>query len=195
MGADGLALLSGAETRHQAIRSLGSTDRWLRGKLEGGQTFHLVVFERPPTFVLATWDNILDLAGNVFPNIKPKLEAHRAAIQEKSFDEIQQLARSEWGESFLFYDAVEVRGMSDPRCFDEHRLEQASGTLWEVRSFLYHMFGVSDLFAGTGRTTHPDCRDSCNEYLTENVLISELPGAVTMPWITSLNDLDSTDDS
>jgi hypothetical protein len=179
MGGGGLNLFL-KQSHIQALRSLGSEDRWIRKRLEIGRRFRLGVFYRSDECVPATWDGILSLINNYYPkSISIKIWRHADALKRMSFDEIEARAQLSYLQGTSYYDINElaVNGYSaDPRFMSEKRFLECEGTLEECRGFLYNRLGLTRLFDGSGFTKDLNGRLHVREYLQPNVPVRDLPG-------------------
>jgi hypothetical protein len=179
MGGDGLNLFL-KQSNIQALRSLGGEDRWIRKRLEIGRRFCLGVFYRSDQCVPATWDGILSLIDNYYPNsISMKIRRHIDTLKRMSFDEIDARARLSYlhGASYFDINELAVNGYSaDPRFMSEEKFLECEGTLEECHGFLYNRLGLTRLFDGSGFTKDLNGQLHVREYLHPNVPVRDLPG-------------------
>jgi hypothetical protein len=204
MGGDGLKVFV-TKPLITAMRELGWEDKWIRAKLESGATFRLGIFPISAS-ERATWDGVVRTVERSYPvAISSKVAPHRAALGERTFESIEAEARrggGEGGAAFLgeeagssYYDINEAaRGgaSADPRFMSEERIAASSGSLPQVRGFLYNCLGLSLLFNGDGWTKTGDGQRGVKEYLVKNVPVGNIPGAGHryLPMEVSLADLE-----
>lgn len=100
----------------------------------------------------------------------PDLERQLSALKSKSFNEIEAMAPAKFA-------TIHQRGKSDPNYITEERLLASGGELWKVRSFLYHQFRLTELFAGTGFTQRADGARGAAEFVMLNRALRDLADA------------------
>jgi nicotinamidase-related amidase len=163
MGPDGLESMLGKDG-YDMLVTIGYEPDYLRHKVEQGNEFKLVVLEEG-TAKLATWDNTLDIVGEVYPDIAQLLERHRDALKNTSFEEIEKAA------GYQFLD-VEKIGKVDSRFMTHERLRESAGSLADVRAFLYFTVHLRELYRGDGFTDENGSRGPM-EYIAPNIAIAD----------------------
>lgn len=183
---DGLRMLLSQATILASFRRLGFTDSWVRAKLENGERFRLAVFPRTQA-VLATWDGIISIASEHYPaSVRDKVLSCAEALRTTPFAAIEVRAKSTYldGSTYFEINEAAVGGRSDdPRYIDTPRLasDDVIGTLEEVRGWLYHVLGCSELFDGAGWTKDADGHHVVREYLVHNRPVADFGEAFS--WI------------
>lgn len=166
LGQDGLENLLGLTGRQVLVDIIKYTDHHIQDLIAEGYQFKLAVFEgNPAEVLLATWDNTVDIAARTYPLVKDKLFARLDALKLATFQEIQQAA------TFDFYKAYKA-GDKHPDFMTYDRLQKASGTLVEVRAFLFNVLHLREPYEGTGYTG-AQC-----EYFRLNARLQDLGGAL-----------------
>jgi hypothetical protein len=167
MGPDGLESLIG-KTGFEMLIEIGYTEEHIRRKvIDEGNSFKLVVFPEGGPAKLATWDNVLDMATEAYPDVACKLNNRREEMKQVPFSAIELAA------GYRFADSDRI-GEADSRYMSFERLKNCSGTLVEVRAFLYHTLHLGELFSGDGYTYTKDGRRGLMEYLVPNRPIASL---------------------
>ncbi|CAF1004646.1 unnamed protein product [Rotaria magnacalcarata] len=178
MGGDGLSVFL-EKSNLDALRSLGTEDKWIRKKLEDGEHFRLGVFYMSTDCVSATWEGVLSLIDKHYPkSISIKIHRHADSLKQMSFDEIEARARLSFLRGASYFDINEsaVGGYSaDDRFMTEERFLQCDGTLEESRGFLYNKLGLSKLFDGSGLTKDSSGQLCVPEYLQLNIPVRDIP--------------------
>ena len=180
LGADGIAMLLDDGDVANRLRMLGFTDKWMAKKLADGNTFRLALMPASSA-VPATWDGVLDTIRQHFtPALSAKCDAHAAALRSTPFAEIQARATAGYLRGATYFDVNEAAGAlggrsKDARFMSAKRLasESTEGTLEQVRGFLYHVLGMSELFDGAGVTKTADGERAVREYLMKNRAVKE----------------------
>lgn len=161
MGPAGLKHLSG-KSAYEMLLEIGYTRDYIaRVKAEGVQ-FYLLLFAGDIKPRLATWDNVVSAASQVYPVLRDLL---RHALPQLKTMSLAQVER-QCGFALAEIDAL---GIDDPRFMNEERLLQSSQDAFAVRRFLYHCCRLSDLYAGDGLTLTFDGRRALREYVVPNL--------------------------
>lgn len=166
MGPDGLEKLLG-KSGYDMLVEIGYETAYIDRKVAEGNRFKLIVFPEGGPAKLATWENVLDVVGNVYPNVASKLARHAHGLIHTDFAEIEHVA------GFNF-SAVDKAGPTDPRYMTEERFRQSAGTLVDARAFLYFTVHLRELFSGDGYTYTADGRRGLMEYIVANKPIADL---------------------
>lgn len=172
---DGLRSFLGLSPR-EILERLGYLPEFVEAQLQAGKTFRLAVFPRPPDLVRGSWDQVLDLAGEIFPDALSNLLRHRAGLKATEFAEHVEASRGfPWQE-------VRNQGRSHPAWVGVTAMRAPEPPpLWKVRAFLFCELRLSALFAGDGFTRLPDGSPGLSEWVTRNRDLSELGEVVMIP--------------
>lgn len=170
MGSDGLEHVCGRPGR-SVLRGIGYTEEYVDRLLAEGTRFGLVVLPEVLAGArLATWDAVVDVAAEVYPEVAGALLAQREALKSRTVEELETLAGRRFADS--------AGGMT------AERFANGPQGLVNTRAFLYHTVQLRDLFSGDGFTyrTRED-RDAernpvLREYVVRNRPLGELPGHV-----------------
>lgn len=169
MDSDGLGKLEG-KSGYQQLMEVGKSPKEILDEIQNqGLRYKLVVWpgDSGPT-KQATWDNLLDMMSEQYPQVADKIQACREELKaEKTFGNWEKQAGFEFGDV--------KRG--DPRYVGYEELQQREGKPWEVRAFLYNSCNVNSLYSGDGFTKRPDGSQGVPEYIVPNLKINELPSA------------------
>ncbi|ELR15337.1 uncharacterized protein ACA1_086530 [Acanthamoeba castellanii str. Neff] len=134
---------------------------------EGRDHHHFMTLERLCLFPevqarQATWDGVLELVRDAFPEAWPHVEPHAHLLPKYTLEEVQ--AR------FTEFDihASFREGRDHHHFMTLERYLKSSGSLGHTRAFLYHEVGLSQLFHGDGFTRTEDGQVGLREYLVPN---------------------------
>lgn len=163
--AEGLRGLLG-KTGYDMLLLVGHHPQYIRTRVLEGTRYKLVVFSEREA-ILATWDNVLTLVAQIYPDLAPPCAAHGPVLRRLAFAEIEALA----GYRFRDVDQPEA-----PRFMDHARLLASEQGVWELRAFLYHSLHLREQFSGDGYTYDADGRCCVREYLLRNQRLADLAG-------------------
>lgn len=166
IGGDGLKKLLG-KTDYDRLITIGYAEDYIEYKVNGGFQFKLVVFKESETILLATWDNVAKLTSKIYPDIKKRIYSRLEELKSKKFSEIQEMA------SFSF-EEVERKGKDDPNFMTYERFKNSSGTLVDVRAFLYHTLHLRFLYSGDGYTYDELGNKGLMEHIAPNKKLVDL---------------------
>ncbi len=153
----------------EILRIVGYTDSYIRHLFDEGFHFRLAIFRAFPGILPATWENVVDLVGQIYgAQVKSILSGYVPEFKSLSFKKIEGFAPSP-------FDLVHNAGPSHPEYINENQLLQGSAELWQVRAFLYHKLRLTELFTGTGFTSRSSTSSGVPEYLLVNCLVQQLP--------------------
>jgi len=171
MGDDGLMKLLG-KNGYDMLVEIGYEPNYIEHKVADGNQFKLVVFASGTSTgaLLATWDNVVRVVGETYPDVAQKLSFHLHNFKTISFAEIEAISGFDWSD-------VDKLGAADPRYMTHDRFRQSSGSLVEARAFLYFTVHLRELFSGDGYTYTSAGVRGLSEYITANRPIQELGGA------------------
>lgn len=169
MDSDGLGKLEG-KSGYQQLMEVGKSPKEILDEIQNqGLRYKLIVWpgDSGPT-KQATWDNLLDMMAEQYPQVADKIQASRHDLKsEQNFSNWEKQAGFEFGEV--------KRG--DPRFIGYEELQQREGKPWEVRAFLYNSCNVNSLYSGDGYTKRPDGGQGVPEYIVPNLKVNDLPSA------------------
>jgi hypothetical protein len=166
MGPDGLEQLPG-RTGHDMLRTIGYAPHHIEHLVEKGMDFRLAVFPESRIARPATWDNMLDITGMVYPEVREDLLAHRDKLQQVPFAEIQQQA------GFNFHE-VDRNGATDSRYMTPERFLASPRDLTAARALLYFSVHLRELYSGDGYTHTAMGERGLQEYAILNQPLREL---------------------
>jgi hypothetical protein len=134
--------------------------------LSEGKSYKIVVF--PASSALeGTWDGVIRLGSQVYPDVAPFLKKYRPEFARLPFSVIEQMA------GYKFKDADDPRFMSH-----ENFNKRQSKGLAAVRALLYHTLHLRELFRGDGYTYDEKGNRGVREYLLPNVEVTSISGVV-----------------
>ncbi|EOD33955.1 hypothetical protein EMIHUDRAFT_423585 [Emiliania huxleyi CCMP1516] len=185
VGEEGLSMLLGAGTVEERLLRLGFEKRWIERRRAAGEAFRLALFPAEAAEP-ATWDGIFNVVRETFPEAAPKVLARAGELRALPFAELQARATAGYlrGASYFEVNEAAMAGASeDSRYLSTARLasEQCEGRVEEVRGWLYHVLGLSDLFDGAGSTVLPDGRRGVGEFLIRNRRVADFGEAFA--WV------------
>lgn len=166
MGPDALEQLPG-NSGYDVLKLIGYTKKHIAERVNAGYKFKLAVFEEGKDAQVATWDNINDLAGQTYPDIKKVLASHLDALKTTPLEEIEKQA------GFTFAEADHA-GIDDPRYMTHERFVESSQDLIATRAFYYFTLHLRELYSGDGYTYDHDGNRGVLEYIILNKPIHEL---------------------
>lgn len=162
---------------YQIVTSvLGWDAAYTRRKVEAGMKFDLVIFPESKCR-LGTWENLLDLVQETYPEIRAKIARQREALVVMT---PASLVEIEMRLGYRFID-VDERGLDDPRFMTLERYADAPDTPDAARAFLYHVVYCKEFYGGRGHTL--DCHGNTGvpEYIMPNRPLEELGAHVVIP--------------
>ena len=162
----GLASMLG-KSGYDMLITIGYEPDYIRHKIDQGNQFKLVVFPTGGAAQLATWDNMIDMVAQVYPDIADVARSFRARLKMATFAQLERTA----GFSFL---EIEKAGSDDPRFMTYERFLQSDQSLVDFRAFLYFAVHLRELYAGNGYTKQEDGPVGVPEYIIPNKPLSEL---------------------
>jgi hypothetical protein len=164
-------------TGYQIVTSvLGWDAAYTKRKVEAGLKFDLVVFPESKC-KLGTWDNLLDLVEETYPEIGAKMARHRAALVAMTPASLVEIERRQ---GYRFLDVDEL-GSCDPRFMTIERYVDAPDNADAARAFLYHVIYCKEFFGGQGHTLDGQGTTGVSEYIMPNRPLEELGAHVVIP--------------
>lgn len=164
-----------------ALVTIGYTRQYVQENLDQGVSFCLLAFAGGPRPRLATWEHVLDLSVQVYPELSRHFAAAASSLPSLTVGEVEKLCG-------FALAPVHAKGPVDERFITLERLLAIDPTGTEapvlLRRFLYHCCRLSELFSGDGytriesgpRPPLPDGRpyEGIKEYVMPNSLLLEL---------------------
>lgn len=184
MGPDGLAQLPG-KTGYEMLKAIGYTEAHIVAKVQEGNQFKLAVFPEGDVARLATWDNVIDIAADTYPDVSVGLYKHREALKMARFEGIAAQA------DFSFAEVDDI-GPTDSRHMTYERYLQSRQDLFDTRSFLYYTLHLREQFGGGGYVIDRDGNRGMLEYVAPNLPIARLGAHALLDIRVDLPDLESS---
>merc|ERR1712232_1237701 len=160
LGPLGLVDMIRATDGFEMLQLIGYDEAYIRRKVGEGERFKLVVASvDSQSGVRATWDNMLNMVQQAYPELGPKIEVHRDALKNYTYEEICSLPGG--------FDIAEAQAScpTGPNCYDSpERLAVSEGSLVQVRAFLLHTLNLNSLYSGDGWTYQEDGTRTNPEY-------------------------------
>lgn len=167
MDSQGLEELEG-KSGYQQLIQIGHTPEHIMEEVQSkGNRYKLVVWPRGGPDMSATWDNVSNLVGQLYPDVAEKVAARISELKAPEF--------STW-EDKAGYSFADVKP-GDARYVGYEELKQREGSALEVREFLYHVCHLRELYTGDGFTKKADGSRGVPEYISPNLKIADMPGA------------------
>lgn len=164
-----------------ALLTIGYTRQYVSENIEQGVSFHLLAFAGGPRPRLATWSNVMECAGQVYPELSRHFAASAPSLPFLTVSEVEKTCG-------FALAPVHANGAADERFITLDRLlavdPAGAAVPVLVRRFLYHCCRLSELFSGDGytrieggsRPVETDNRpyEGIKEYVMPNSLILDL---------------------
>lgn len=132
-----------------ALVTIGYTRQYVKENLDQGVSFRLLAFAGGPRPSLATWEHLLDLSVQVYPELSRHFAAAASSLPSLTVSEVERLCG-------FALAPVHAKGPADERFITLERLLAVDPAGAEVpvllRRFLYHCCRLSELFSGDGYT-------------------------------------------
>ena len=177
----GLAKMLG-KTGYEMCVIVGHHPDHIKGKLVTGHIYKMVAFAENEAIV-ATWDNVFKLAGEVYPDLVPLFAKYGPELKSKSYWK----ADSTGVGSFLSgieaeagYKFMDVDRQDHPTFMTHAAFLQSAKGMCELRALLYHTLHLRELYSGDGYTYDQMGRKSVKEYLMLNKRIADIKGHVML---------------
>lgn len=133
---------------------------------------------RPFLTAPATWDGVVQLAREYYPDVVDELERHLPEICSTPYPRFEEMA------GFKLIESRKACGVPPAESIatgqpPHYNYEYFSSlpkprTVWQMRAFLYCEFHLLENFSGDGYTVDSDGHRNCKEYLCPNILLSSL---------------------
>ncbi len=166
LGPDGLHALLG-KNGYEMLVTIGYEPTYIERKINEGNQFKLVVFQEGIDAKLATWDNAIALACQIYPDITNKLRKNIAFLKSTPFNEIEKKAGFDFSE-------VDKNGPGDENFMTYERFQICAGTPVDCRAFLYFTLHLRELYSGDGWTYDSKGNRGALEYIMPNMEIADL---------------------
>lgn len=164
---------------YQVCMAVGWDPAYTKGKVDAGYRFALAVF--PETNCkLGTWDNVLDAAEQMYPEVARKLHAHRAELRQMTPSTLKQIEQRQ-GYTFLSVEQGKNAKATDPRYMTIARYQSAPDTAASARAFLYFTLHLKELFYGDGYTRNALGQQGVPEYIMPARPMADLGEHVVLP--------------
>lgn len=167
LGPSGLQQLLG-KSGFEVLVELGFTPADITRKVAAGNKYKLVVFQRPDSLRLGSWNGVAEAAAIYYPEFAQRIGDALPALKSTSLRQFESLAGFNFAE-------IHANGPDDDRFMTPQRLRESQKTPVDIRRFLYDEMHLSELFAGTGRTQTHDGKPGVPEYIMANDIIESLP--------------------
>jgi len=168
LGPLGLVDMIRATDGFEMLQLIGYDEAYIRRKVGEGERFKLVVASvDSQSGVRATWDNMLNMVQQAYPELSVKIEKHRDALKNYTYEEICSMPGG--------FDIAKAEAScpTGPNCYDSpERLAASEGSLVQVRAFLYHTVDLNKLYSGDGWTYREDGTRTNPEYSALNRKLS-----------------------
>ena len=167
MGPDGLEQIM-SQTGYEALVTIGYEPNYIvRKVVDEGNQFKLVVFAEGGEAKLATWENVAEIVGSVYPLVASSLCRSLDFFKSTSFQEIEKTA----GFNFAKVDKL---GATDNRFMTYERFIASGRDAIAARQFLYFTIHLRELFSGDGYTYDAQGNRGLMEYIVPNKPLAEL---------------------
>jgi hypothetical protein len=165
--AAGLAKMLG-KSGYEMLITVGHHPDHIKKQLSDGKSYKIVVFPASSAYD-ATWDGLLKVTGEVYPDLVPDLRNHAGVFKSSKYDLFESAA------GYKFHD---VDDPTNPRFMSYDAYVASSRLPWELRAFMYHVLHIKELFRGDGYTYDENGKRGVREFLMANKNVSDIPGAV-----------------
>lgn len=170
LGPEAMRALIGKSGADIVLR-IGKDRTWLKEQVGRGMQWKLFVLPQVEAFE-ATWDNVLALVAEHYPEVAAKVLACDPAVRDP-----------------LLPGKIDPRTTTSEVKEDETntlhmnvlRFRDSEATPENARLFLWHTLGINERFTGSGRTQHPDGSDGGEEYLVPNRPLVEFGEYAVIP--------------
>lgn len=166
MGSDGLENILG-KSGLEILVEIGYTQDHINHLINQGFEFKLIIFVPAKSCLLATWDNAVKLASEVYPKVKKKIYNKLKELERVSFEKIEK-------DSSMIWSEIDKFGASDPNFMTYKRFKQSKGTLIDVRAFFYFTLHFRELFSGDGYIYNQKEEKTSKEYVCLNKKLKNL---------------------
>ena len=139
-GLDAVADLDGYAT----LKEIGYSDGDIAKYVKEGLTFQIVAFPAQGGVTAATWDNLMTMLRDQYPEVDDIVEAHLSELKVNS------------GPRGYRMIMASVPPSATSTSMTAERLRAGQGELWEVRKLLHDQLNLNEFYMGNGFTYHCD---------------------------------------
>lgn len=160
-------LIGLAGNTYAMLKSVGYSQTDVEHYAAEGLDWKLVVFEDNGSSLttLATWDNIIDLAAKLYPQVSHLLVQFRDTLQTLSFADIVRMSG----------EPIWIPRISSEKAFmSPERLLRSRGTVVDVRRFFFDTLQLRELYRGDGWTYNAAGVRGVPEYFVPSVPLTKL---------------------
>jgi hypothetical protein len=184
MGSDGLKKLLG-KTGYEILIDIGYESDYIVRKVNEGNQFKLFVTEEGTDALLATWNNVVEIVGDIYPDTKDIFKASLHDLKTYTFDYYESITKKDWSE-------IDKVGKIDPDFITYEAFKNSAGGSSSVnavliRMFLYFTVHLRELFSGDGYTYDDKGNRGLLEYIAENKTISSFANKGLFDFKVDLN--------
>ncbi|MDR0931185.1 MAG: inositol monophosphatase [Clostridiales bacterium] len=164
MGEDGINAISGKSSK-EMFDSIGYDEAYLTWLVKNGTKFKIVLLndENP---LPATWDNLLKVVKNHYPQVYDKFAKWADLLTKTPYDEIENQAGYTFAE-------VNQKGEADSRFMSVDKYQTAPDTLANARAFMYFSMQLRELYSGDGYAYDEKGNRQVREYFLDNRAIKD----------------------
>ena len=173
MDSEGLNAIAGLDG-YAALKEIGYPDEDIGKFLKEGLTFRIVAFPAQDGITAATWDNLIPMLRDRYPEAADIVEARLSELKVSS------------GPHGYKMIMASVPSSATPTPMTVERLRAGHGELWEVRKFLRDQLNLNEFYMGDGFTYHCDSetgrlKKGVREYFAVNKPIRAFNSAQVTP--------------
>ena len=169
VGADGLEQFLG-RSGFELLMLIGYTASHIQRKVvDEGNRFKVAVLPQEGGAKSATWDNVIEMVSEIYPELSAMLRGALPALKRSDFASIEAKAGYR-------FESVDKLGRGDPRFMTAERLAATGGGVVAVRAFLYHSVHLRELFSGDGYTYDEAGARGLREYIIPNMRLDQIDG-------------------
>lgn len=145
----------------EILVALGYPHEYIESRITKGSYFKLVLYLEKMDQKEATWENVLNLASQAYPEIASDLKKHKRGLELLAFEDFEQVS------GFKFKEVAKA-GREDERFISYERYLKSNRSLLQTRAFLYFTLRLNELFSGDGYTYDEEGNRRLKEYVALN---------------------------